>query len=50
MLCHNRIDDSEGITVNKKSASKECIICYYWYFSIKGLDFNHLSVTAAMMY
>ena len=27
-----RIDVSEGNDVNKTSASKECDICYYWYF------------------
>ena len=28
----DRIDVSEGIDVNKTSASKECDICHYWYF------------------
>ena len=32
MLYFDRIDVSEGIDVNKKSASKECYICHYWYF------------------
>ena len=32
MLYHDRIDVSEGIDVNKISASKECDICHYWYF------------------
>ena len=32
MLEHDRIDISEGIDVNKTSASKECGICHYWYF------------------
>ena len=32
MLYYDRIDVSEGIDVNKTSASKECIICHYWYF------------------
>ena len=31
-LYYDRIDVSEGIDVNKTSASKECDICYYWYF------------------
>ena len=26
---YDRIDISKGIDVNKTSASKECIICYY---------------------
>ena len=32
MLDYNRIYVSEGIDVNKTSASKECDVCYYWYF------------------
>ena len=32
MLEYDRIDISEGIDVNKTSASKECDICHYWYF------------------
>ena len=37
MLYFGRIDVSEGIDVNKTSASKECIIWHYWYFLDKGL-------------
>ena len=32
MLYYDRIDVSEGIDVNKTSASKECDICLYWSF------------------
>ena len=32
MLHYDRIDVSEGININKISASKECDICHYWYF------------------
>ena len=32
MLYFDKIDVSEGIDVNKTSASKECDICHYWYF------------------
>ena len=32
MLYFDRIDGSEGIDVNKTSASKESNICHYWYF------------------
>ena len=32
MLHYDRIDVSEGIDINKTSASKECDICRYWYF------------------
>ena len=28
----DRIGDSEEIDINKIRASKECDICYYWYF------------------
>ena len=32
MLYFDRIEVSESIDVNKTSASKECVICHYWYF------------------
>ena len=32
MLYYDRIDVSEGIDVNKTSASKECDFCHCWYF------------------
>ena len=32
MLQYDRIDVSEGIDINKTSASKECMLCHYWYF------------------
>ena len=31
MLYNDRIDVSEGIDVNKTSASKESNVCHYWY-------------------
>ena len=31
-LYYDRIDVSEGIDVNKTSASKECDVCHYFYF------------------
>ena len=34
MLYFDRIDVSEGIGINKKSASKECNFCHYSYFLI----------------
>ena len=33
MLYYDRIDVSEGIYVNKASASKLCDVCHHWYFS-----------------
>ena len=32
MLYYDIIDVSEGIDVNKTSASKEYGVCHYWYF------------------
>ena len=40
MLYYDRIDASEGPDINKTSASKECDICYYWYFLDKGFSFQ----------
>ena len=40
MLYFDKIDVSEGIDVNKASASKECNICHYWYFLNKGFKFQ----------
>ena len=31
---------SEGIDVNKTSASKECEICHYWFFKDVGFKFE----------
>ena len=42
MLYYDEIDISEGIDINKASASKECDICQYWYLD-KGLSFNRMS-------
>ena len=40
MLQYNRIDVSEGIDINKTSASKECMLCHYWYFKDVGFKFE----------
>ena len=40
MLHFDRIDVSEGIDVNKTSASKEYDMFYYWYFLNKGFEFQ----------
>ena len=40
MLEYDRIDISEGIDVNKTSASKECDICHYWYFKDIGFKYK----------
>ena len=38
MLQYDRIDASEGIDTIKTSASKECMLCHYWYF--KDVEFK----------
>ena len=40
MLEYNRIDISEGIDVNKTSASKECDIFHYWHFKDIGFKYE----------
>ena len=38
MLQYQKIDVSEGIDVNKTSASKECELCHHRFF--KGVEFK----------
>ena len=40
MLWYQKIDASEGIDVNKTSASKECELCHYWFFKDIGFKFE----------
>ena len=40
MLQNKKIDASEGIDVNKTSASKECELCHYWFFKDIGFKFE----------
>ena len=40
ILDYDRIDISEGIDINKTSASKECDICHYWYFFKKSFNYE----------
>ena len=40
MLQYEKIDVSEGIDVNKTSASKECELCHYWLFRDIGFKFE----------
>ena len=50
MLCSDRIDTTEGIDINKTSASKECKICRYCYLLIKGLSVKHFDTINAIIY
>ena len=40
MLRYKKIDVSEGIDVNKTSASKKCELCHYWFFNDIGFKFE----------
>ena len=40
MLQYEKIDISEGIDANKTSASKEYMLCHYWYFKDVGFKFE----------
>ena len=40
MLRYQKIDVSEGIDVNKTSASKECELCHCWFFKDIGFKFE----------
>ena len=40
MLQYEKISISEGIDTNKTSASKECMLCHYWYFKDVGFKFD----------
>ena len=50
MLQYEKIDVSEGIDVNKTSASKECMICHYSHFKDIAYKLNHMFVINAMIY
>ena len=40
MLQYEKFDVPEGIDTNKTSASKECMLCHYWYFKDVGFKFE----------
>ena len=40
MLEYDKIDISEGIDVNKRNESKECMLCHYWYFLYKNFIYG----------
>ena len=40
MLRYQKTDVSEGIDVNKTSASKECELCHYWFLKDIGFKFE----------
>ena len=40
ILQYQKIHFSEGIDVNKTSASEECELCHYWFFKDVGFKFE----------
>ena len=56
MLQYEKIGVSEGLDTNKTSASKECMLCDYWYFNdviigtFKDLDLNRVFVINATIF
>ena len=40
MIRYQKTDVSEGIGVNKTSASKECELCHYWFLKDIGFKFE----------
>ena len=40
MLEYGRIGISEGIYINKTTASEVCKICHYWYFKDIGFKYE----------
>ena len=40
MVQHESVDLSEEIDIIKTNASKECMLCHYWYFKDVGFKFE----------
>ena len=40
MLQYEKTDASEGIDVNKTSASRKCVLFHYWFFKDAGFRFE----------
>ena len=50
MLQYEKTDVSEGIDVNKTSASKECELCCYWFFEDVEFKFEGHVCNGVMIY
>ena len=50
MPWYQKIDVSEGIDVNNTSASKECMLCHYWFFKDIGFKFKDMFVINVIIY
>ena len=40
ILEYKRIDTSEGIDINKTNKSKEWMVCHFWYFLDKNINYG----------
>ena len=40
MLVDEKVDISDGIDVDMSDKSKECMLCYYWYFLEKNFSYG----------
>ena len=50
ILYFDKINVSEGIDVDKASASKDCDISRYWYFLNFSFKFNQMYALDVMIY
>ena len=50
MLQYNRIDVSEGIDINKTSASKECKLCHFGILKMLVIHLKHMFVINVTMH
>ena len=50
MLRYQKINASEGIDVNKTSASKECELYHYWFLKDIGFKLKNMFVVNVMIY
>ena len=48
MIEYEGIDIPEGIDINKTNLSKECDICYYWYFKDIGFKYQPYLCTGCL--
>ena len=48
MLKYEKISVSEGIDIDKTSASKECMLYHYWYFKDVAFKFEAHVCTKVM--
>ena len=50
MLQYENNDDPEGIDINKTCASKEYMLCHYWYFKDIGYKFESIESNVCNKY